>query len=250
LGRFCGSVCSTAAQNFYPENVLLSLRLFCLAISTVFQAFFVSYLVEPKYEKKLETLDEVLESDVVYGYHPIYYFFQDTLWSELANFLEHKKLREDCSDIWKCVERTITQRDISAFIPAMFPTYVASEMGFVDVGKVVCNLDDALISAGAIVLLKKGNPLLDRFNILMRRYLEAGLMEKLWTELQHRASLRGGGRFGEAAGDKFFAFSFSHLLPACVVLLVGTVLSPLLFVVELILNSLCKRKKNIRAFGE
>jgi hypothetical protein len=57
-----------------------------------------------------------------------------------VNFLAHKKLKEDCSDVWKCVERTITQRDIAAFIPAMFAAYVASEMGFVDVGKVVCSI--------------------------------------------------------------------------------------------------------------
>ena len=40
----------------------------CLTISTVFQAFFVSYLVEPTYEKKIETYDEILNSDLVYGY--------------------------------------------------------------------------------------------------------------------------------------------------------------------------------------
>jgi len=67
-------------------------------------------------------------------------------------------------------------------------------------------------SEGAIVIFKKGNPLLDRFNILMRRYLEAGLLEKLWTELQHRASLRGEGRFRKVVGDMFFTFSLSHFL--------------------------------------
>ena len=77
----------------------------------------------------------------------------------------------------------------------------------------------------------------------MRRYLEAGLLEKLWSELQHRASLKGGGRFGEAAGDVFFAFSFSHLMPAFVVLLVGTVWSSVVFIAELIVDCLCKRKK-------
>jgi hypothetical protein len=84
----------------------------------------------------------------------------------------------------------------------------------------------------------------------MGRYLEAGLLEWLWAELQHRASLRGGGRFGEAAGDMFFAFSLSHLMPSFVVLIVGTVLSSLLFIAELILNCLCKRKKNLFARWE
>ena len=76
----------------------------------------------------------------------------------------------------------------------------------------------------------------------MRRYLEAGLLQSQWKELQHRASLRGGGRFGEAPGDKFLAFSVSQLMPAFVVLLVGTVLSAVAFVAELIVNCLCKSK--------
>ena len=223
---------------------------FCFSISTVFQAFFVSYLVEPKYEKKLETLDDLLYSDVFYGYHLFMYYFQDTVsYSKLVKFNEHKKLKEDCSDIRKCVERIITQRDIATFVSPLFATFVAKEMGFVDVGKVVCSLDETLISGGGKFLFKKGNPLLGRFNILMRRYLEAGLLKRLWYELQHRASLRVGGRFGEAAGDMLFAFSVSHLMPAFVVLLVGTVLSSVVFIAELIVNCLCKHKKKYSPVG-
>jgi len=42
----------------------------------------------------------------------------------------------------------------------------------------------------------------------MRRYLEAGLQEMLCTELLHRASLRGKGRLGEAAGENFLRILF------------------------------------------
>jgi len=77
----------------------------------------------------------------------------------------------------------------------------------------------------------------------MRRYLEAVLLEMLWTELQHRASLRGADRLGEAACDMFSAFSVSHLLPAFVVLLLGNVLISVVFVVELIVNCLWKRRR-------
>jgi hypothetical protein len=49
----------------------------------------------------------------------------------------------------------------------------------------------------------------------MRHYLEAGLLDMLWTELQHRACLRGGGRFREAARDKFFTLSVSHNAVIC-----------------------------------
>ena len=220
---------------------------FCFAISTVFQAFFVSYLVEPNYEKKLDTLDELLKSDVVYGYQPAVDITQYFLeFDEFNTFLENKTLKEDCSDFRKCVERIITKRDFAAVISPMFATYVAREMGIVDVDKIICSFSDDLVSGGATVLFKNGNILLDRFNNLMRRYLEAGLLERHWTELQHRASLKGGDRYRQAAGDMFSAFSVSHLKPAFVVLFVGTVLSSVVFIVEVILKSLCKgRKKSI-----
>ena len=81
---------------------------FCFTISTVFQAFFVSYLVEPKYEKKIGSFDEFLVSDVVYDYHPAVDFAKDTVtYPEYANFLENKKGKEDCSDMRKCIERMI-----------------------------------------------------------------------------------------------------------------------------------------------
>jgi hypothetical protein len=96
-------------------------------------------------------------------------------------------------------------------------------------------------------MFKKGNPLLDKFNLLMRRYLEAGLLERLCTDLQHRASLRSGGRNGKAAGDEFFTFFVSHLVPAFVILFVGTVLSLVVFIGELIVKCLGKSMKKIRA---
>jgi hypothetical protein len=157
---------------------------FCFAISTVFQAFFVSYLVEPKYEMKLETLEELLNSDVVNGYNPAINFYQETLsLTEFVNFLEYKEMKEDCSDLRKCVERMITKRGIATIVPPVFATYVAREMGNVDVGKLICSLGDNLVPRVITVLFKKGNPLLESFNILMRRYLEAGLLEMLWTQL-------------------------------------------------------------------
>jgi len=84
---------------------------FCFAVSTVFQAFFASSPVETKYEKKLETLDELLNSDVVYGYHSGINYAQDTISDpEFVKFVEHKELKKDCSNFQKNVERMIKKR--------------------------------------------------------------------------------------------------------------------------------------------
>jgi hypothetical protein len=119
---------------------------FCFAISRVFQAFFVSYLVEPNYEKKLETLDELLVSGIVYGSHSFFTFAQDTFsYPELVQFLEHKNLQDDCSGPPKCVERTIAKRGIASFIAPFFATYVARDLGL-DGGKTIRSLNEAGMS--------------------------------------------------------------------------------------------------------
>ena len=218
---------------------------FCFTISTVFQAFFVSYLVEPKYEKKIETLDELVDSDLVLGYNPLLFYLKDTVsYPEILKFFDQKKQKEACLNIYGCLKRMITKRDMAFPCSPIYAAYSAREMGIVDVGKTISPLDQASVSGGIVALLKNGNPLLDRINILMERYLEAGLMEMLWAELQHRAALIGEDRLREADGDTYFAFSVSHLLPAFVVLLVGTVFSLVVFIVEFILDCLVRRKEN------
>jgi hypothetical protein len=64
--------------------------------STIFQAFFVSYLVAPMYGNKLDTFDKLQDSDVVYGYRPFIEFFHGTIaFPEFETFVEHKTLKED-----------------------------------------------------------------------------------------------------------------------------------------------------------
>jgi len=71
---------------------------FCFTISTVFQAFFVSSLVEPKYEKKIETLDEILNSDVVFCYNQALLLAKETVtYPEIVKFVDRKTQKEEFS---------------------------------------------------------------------------------------------------------------------------------------------------------
>jgi len=215
---------------------------YCFAISTVFQAFFVSYLVEPEYDNKIETFDELLNSDIIYGYNTgVGMAFENVLYPELSKFNERKKLRSDCDNITKCVERMITKGDIASIIVPIYATYLASVMGIVDVNKVICSLEETIMYLNIIIIFKKGNPLLDRVNVLLRRCLEAGFLELHWLELQHRARLKSRGKLREDSSDMFVPFAVSHLMPAFVVLVVGNILSSVVFFVELISGSGNKR---------
>ena len=62
-----------------------------------------------------------------------------------------------------------------------------------DDGKIICSFDESCGSGGLTMVFRKGNPLLVRINILMRRYQESGFLETVLTQLKHRGPLRGGG---------------------------------------------------------
>jgi hypothetical protein len=129
------------------------------AMSTVFQAFFVSYLVEPQYGKEIKTLDELLHSDIIYSYHlAIEFALHKTSYTEMIKFYESKELRKDCSDVRKCIEQLITERDITSVCVITHSFYVASEMGIADPSHVICSLDEHIFSGGSTILFKKGNP--------------------------------------------------------------------------------------------
>jgi len=70
----------------------------------------------------------------------------------------------------------ITKRVIATPISPLNAAYRPRELGIVVVGKIVCTL--MKISGSATVHLRKGNPLLGRLNILMRRSLKAGFLER------------------------------------------------------------------------
>jgi hypothetical protein len=115
------------------------------------------------YEKKIETLDDLLDSDVIYGTHQVSTFALSIVpYPELMKFVEHKRLKEDCTDLRKCVERMITKRDIASFDFPNFANYFSKNLGTVDVGKIICSLDETVMSGGAVIVFKKGNLLLDK----------------------------------------------------------------------------------------
>jgi hypothetical protein len=52
--------------------------------------------VEPNYEKNLKTLEGLLDSDLIYGYHSFLSYAQDTVfYPEFVKFVEHKEQKDE-----------------------------------------------------------------------------------------------------------------------------------------------------------
>ena len=176
-------VSATNTPNTWKFRIIFLLYVcYCFAMSTVFQAFFISYLVEPGYGKKFETFDEILNSSVAYGYNDA---------AELAlastSYEEHKRFpssrRQDCNDMKECMKRIANHSQLCTISASQISQYLASEMGIRDSGKYLCSLEENLVTTGCIFVLSRGSPFLNRLNVLTRRSLEGGLLDRYWVQL-------------------------------------------------------------------
>jgi hypothetical protein len=210
---------------------------YCFAINTIFQAFFTTFLVEPGFHKQIATFDELLDSGITYG-------SEETIEAALNIMLyyEYKRLKSprlECLDHDACLERLITKRDITMISLSFQANYIAFKLiPNSEKGKYVCSLDQDIHKMSFVMYMQLGSPLLDRFNTIIRRTHEAGLVDNYWTMLKWETRVKSMGNSTHGGNvvdsNSYFALSLSHMMVGFCVLLTGYILSLLAFIGELL----------------
>jgi hypothetical protein len=222
-----------------PQRPITSrLRMFFLLsvwysffMSIVFQVSFTSFIVEPGYEKQIETFQDLIESRATYAQDPL-----TRLLARLSSYSAHKKLRGPvvhCSDQADCLRRYLTEDGIATVAPQFQAQYMASTVGATEKRRrLLCTINSNIASGGLTMILTRGHPLLDRFNEIIQHSFEGGLVTKYWTELTLNASLHRAASSADGS-SMYIAFTTTHLrVPFCV-LGSGLLLSFLVFLAEL-----------------
>jgi hypothetical protein len=208
-------------------------------MSTVFQAFFTSFLVEPGYGKKFETFDELLHSNLSYGYNgALEGGMTSTSYGEFHRF-PYSGI-QDCNDIVECMRRIANNDQLCTISTPRISQYLASEMGIRDSSKSLCTLEEDLFTVGFTFVLNNGSPFLKRLNELTRRIQEGGLLNRYWSQLLWATNLRSKMTVGDDKEDLYFVFSLSHLSPAFCALGFGYVLSSAVFLAEIFVKWIAK----------
>jgi hypothetical protein len=208
-------------------------------MTTVFQAFFISFLVEPGYGEKFETFDDLLKSSVAYGYN-------DAMEGSMGSttYEEHNRFpssrRQDCNDLVECTRRIANNDQLCIISASRISQYLASEMSIRDFSKSLCTLEEDLFTVGFTFVLNNGSPFLKRLNELTRRIQEGGLLDRYWAQLLWTSSLRSKMTVGDYKEGLYFVFSLSHLRPAFCVLGFGYVLSSAVFLAEIFVKWIAK----------
>jgi hypothetical protein len=208
-------------------------------MSTVFQAFFISYLVEPGYEERFETFEDLIHSNLSYGYNDaMEVVLVSTDYEDWVSFPNSR--REDCTDIVECTRRIGNNDQLCTISAPRISQYLASEMGIRDASKFFCTLEENIFTIGFVFVLPSGSPFLNRLNVLTRRILEGGLLDRYWAQLLWMTRLKSKMAVGVGVKYLYFVFSLSHLSPAFCVLVFGYMLSLAVFLAEIFVKWVSK----------
>jgi hypothetical protein len=197
----------------------------------VFQAYFTTFLIEPGYKEPIKTVEQLLKSDMKFGFY-----------DQLGAFF---------NDVPDSVDSAILNKSLQSPEIGLFFNWAAYQnMSFIfenlnieicrGFGKLrdqnnrplLCELEDGGVTSVEIVLLVyRGNPLLELINEIIDQLVESGIA----THIKKR-------EFSKekiscmpvdfAFDDTYTVFGIRHLQTAFYLLMLGYLLSVVCFVTE------------------
>lgn len=211
---------------------------YSFAMSTVFQVFFISFLVNPGYEKRVETFEELVNSGLKLATDARMMSFVN-----ISGYWEYLRLglsTDTCSVIDECLIQLVRHKNITTVSSDFQFEYVLATIGKTKAkNKYLCTIPEVVVTTRFAMYVSKGNPLLDRLNLWVQRATESGLAKKYWSQFIWNVTLQGvairaldQGDDTQTGSDMFVVFTLSHLSVAFFQLLVCFVLCFIVFMIE------------------
>jgi hypothetical protein len=204
---------------------------YCFAMNTVFQAIFTCFLVSPGYVKQIASFEELEHSGLIHG--------RDISIEKPVSRINYKKLKLKnfvCPNHTVCLTRLFTKGDITTMTLKIDAEYVLSHDVQGLSGSKVCSVNENILIVNTVMSLTRGHPLFEKFDMIIRRCIETGLVDKYWSEMNFNISLKSVSQLrksdDEMSSNIYFVFSLSHLKVTFVVLGFGYVLSVIVFLFE------------------
>lgn len=210
-------------------RVLFLLWLFyCLHINIVYLTFLTTFLIHPGFEHQIRSVEELVESDVEYGFHEGYdKYFNDSTDKLLVNMLHNRK---DCAAKgMNCHNRTVAKGDFAVLETNHYMDYLTANNYVEQSGKpLFYTLKDTFLRNNLVMYLTKGNHLLDMVNNIVTHAVEAGLIDHWWRNMKISWTLRRAKQIHE----KSSTLTLKDLQSAFVILFLGLGFCLAVFMVE------------------
>jgi hypothetical protein len=212
-------------------------------MTTVFQAFFASFLVQPDMGNQIQSLEELIKSGFGYGYtstfEKLIENIRDSTYNKIKN---HSSI---CSTYTSCVESVI-KSDFATISSAYLVDYVLTTKMSEGLTYPICPLSHNVAVFRVSTYLSKGSPLVNPINQIIRRLSESGLKDRFFGDYRNLSMKEVWSLFHIKKSyshnvNSYITFSLSHLHLAFVSLFTGFGASFVVFLCEVTYPEVKKR---------
>jgi hypothetical protein len=221
------------------RSVFLLYVWYSFAMTSIFQVFFISFLVNPGYGDRVENFEELVRSGLRLDTDARMLSFVN-----ISGYWEYLRLElsaDPCSDIDECLIRLVRNKNTTTVSSKFQFEYILATVGKTeDKNKYLCTIPEIVVTSKFSMYISKGNPLLDRLNLWIQRILESGLVNGYWSRVLWNVTLEGTASAEQDSNERahngggFFVFTVSHLSVAFYQLLIGYLISCAAFMAECI----------------
>jgi hypothetical protein len=225
------------------RSLFLAWLCFSVAFSTVFQAFLTSFLIDSGYKTPIRNMDELFASGIQLACPPEY-----TSLVKFVDETEAPKLQRNyviCSSYKVCLDWAYYQKNASFLFPeaGVEDEYAVGEFVGENSKPLLCRLEDGIFfHYGLTMIMLYGDPLMRRVTEIIDRVVEAGLYN-YWNSLRmHGLKLKSRIIAIVQPLDGYYSFTLNHMQPAFYLVLMGSCLSSLCFIFEVLYNRVISKR--------
>jgi hypothetical protein len=206
----------------------ISWVIYSLSVSNIFQTFFVSYLIDPGLEQGINNIEELVDSelDIILSMY-LALFFDEKL-------LKSPNRRKLVDTPYECLQNVASKSNMATMLSRVY--FMSAGNEFLDRDKQfnLSPFNEDVFSNHIFMLLKRGSCLLDRINDVILRLVEAGLPDKFLNDIIDTKHLYSTSQSGADLNEEYVSMTVSHLQSAFVLLFLGTVLSVITLIMEIL----------------
>ena len=206
---------------------------YSVAISTVFQAYLTTFLIEPGYDESIKTLEQILTSDMKFGFIDENDVFLNNVPDSVDSVILKNALR--CLEFGVSFNWAAVYENVS-FIFDNWYIETCRDMGKLtdeNMRPLLCEVEDG--GDGRVdfyLLVVKECPLLELIKDIIQHTVESGILTYILKRDLHKENILS---LSDAIefDDTYTVFGIRHLQTAFYLLMIGYVLAFVCFMIEI-----------------
>jgi ABC-type amino acid transport substrate-binding protein len=213
--------------------VFISLVMYSLQISTAYKSSLISSLTNPHLEPAILSMKQLANSRLKFQYTVgLSDYFNDPADSNMRRIRDSLRF---CDDVTICLKSLALTAETALVSDKSYVEYLIPRLYIDSNGRPLLQpVPQEVLSYHIVMILSKGNLLLERFDERISRIVESGLTVKWARDIMNRRTV--GALSQESAGGR--RLSMAHLKSMFVLLLIGEGLALVALIVEVAMHKI------------